>query len=321
MLEQITKSANSVDQSNNLMHSYSSIISPQEYNSLMTNEHLYISTADMYMFKVIEKLAKEKRLNVVEIGCGPARITQNIAKIANIELTAIDIDPVFIEYAKDILYPINKDVKVICGDVTTFKSNKSIDIVYSQGFHHHISKGKETLDYLANIYSQLSEGGIYILSDEFVPNYTSNEDRNIKLVIWYAHVIAHAARNGYMFLAREEAKTFLDDIQEGSEEQGIKSEEQIKLVLEHVQEIDQAAKRHDMVGANAYAKDFLMKLQKLFNLKLNGDMTIDLSRHDYKICDRIMREEVEGVGFAVESCKSFGPVDNIGGMSVYILRK
>lgn len=309
------------NQSYNLMHSYSSIISPEEYNNIMTNQHLYISTADMYIFKFIEKLAEKRTLNIVEIGCGPARATQNIAQIENIALTAIDIDPVFVEYAKNILSKINKNVSVECEDILKFKVNKPIDIVYSQGFHHHISKGKETLDYLSNIYSQLSEGGIYILSDEFIPDYINNEDRNIKLVIWYAHIIAHAARKGYMFLAREEAKTFLDDIQEGYEEQGIKSEEQINLVLDHFKEIDLAARSNDMIKANDYAQDFLIKLEQLFNLKLNGDMTIDLSRHDYKICDRILREEVEKVGFTVETCSSFGPIENIGGMSVYILRK
>lgn len=305
----------------NLMKSYSSIIGPEDYNNLMTNEHLYISTADRYIVRTIEKMAEDRSLNVVEIGCGPGRVTQSVAKIENIELTALDVDPVFIEYAKSILTPINKNIKVISSDILAFKANKPVDIFYSQGFHHHISKGEETLEYLNNIYSQLSKGGIYILSDEFVPNYVNNQDRDIKLVIWYAHVIAHADRHGYKFLAREEAKTFLDDIQEGSQEHGVKSEEQIQLVLDHVQEIDQAARINDMVTANSYAQDFLIKLKKIFNLKLNGDITIDLSRHDYKICDIVLKEEIEKVGFSVEICKSFGPIDNIGGMSVYILRK
>lgn len=311
-----------LDQTENLMLSYSSIIGPEDYNEIMTNEHLYINTADRYIKKIIEEYALENHLKVTELGCGPARVARLIATIKNIDLTAVDIDPVFCEYTKKIADENNFKINIICSDMGDYNPIEKADIFYSQGFHHHVAKGYETQKYLSNIYNGLKDGGYYIISDEFIPNYIDENDRNLKLVIWYSHIIAHALRHNYNFLATEEAKTLLDDLQEGAKDKGIKSQEQLNLVLSVVEDIDNAAKSNDMVKAEEYAKNFLSQLAKLFSISLESlEKEMYLSRRDYKICDKVLREEVQHAGFSVEKCKSFGPIENIGGMSVYILRK
>jgi|GEM_PF-2348606 SAM-dependent methyltransferase len=311
-----------LDQLDNLMLSYSSIIGPEEYNAIMTDEHLYIDIADRYIKKTITEKSKDNRLQVVELGCGPARVLRVMVDINNIDLTAVDIDPVFCDYTKKIIHKKNPNVDIICSDIGDYKPTSLVDIFYSQGFHHHVAKGPETQKYLTNIYNNLKEGGCYILSDEFVPHYTDNNDRNTKLVIWYSHIIAHALRNSYNFLATEEAKTLLDDLQEGAEDKGIKSQEQLNLVLSYVEKIDVAAKSDNMSQSEEYAENFLNDLSQLFSINIESlEKEMYLSRRDYKICDKVLRQEVEQVGFIIEKCKSFGPIDNIGGMSVYILRK
>ena len=306
----------------NLMLSYSSIISSEDYNHLMTNEHLYINTADKFIEKTITRKSTNKRLQVVELGCGPARVASFIAEIRNIDLTAVDIDPVFCEYARKIANQNKLALNVICSDIASYKHPQPVDIFYSQGFHHHVSKGKETKKYLSNIYNQLTDDGCYILSDEFVPEYTDANDRDIKLVIWYSHIIGHALSNNFKFLAVEEAKTLLDDLQEGHETHGLKSQEQLDLVLAYSKKINTEAKANNISQAEIYSKDFLKDLNKLFNLRPDqSDPSMNLSRRDYKICDKVLRTEAEQSGFIVDEVKSFGPIKNIGGMSVYILRK
>lgn len=313
---------NNANLTDNLMLSYSSIISSEDYNHLMTNEHLYIEAADKYIEKIIKEKSASKHLQVVELGCGPARIARSIAKIDNIDLIAVDIDPVFCEYAAEIAQKNHLKMNVICSDIGLFKHSKPVDIFYSQGFHHHVQKGKETHKYLSNIYNQLAVGGYYILSDEFIPNYTEASGRDTKLVIWYSHVIAHALRNNHNFLAREEAKTLLDDLQEGSSNKGLKTENQINLVLNYVEKIDIEAKANNILQAEAYTKNFLNDLNRLFNINPNKlDHSMNLSRRDYKICDIDFRKEIDNVGFTIEKVKSVGPVENIGGMSIYIMRK
>lgn len=302
-----------------LMRSYSSIIGPEDYNELMTNQHLYIDVSDRFINKKISEICANGKKNVIELGCGPGRVSQLIANLNGIEYIGVDIDPVFINYASSII--TSKNAKFIVADIETVSFEQPVDIFFSQGFHHHIRKGENTDKYLVNIYKQLVPGGVYILSDEFIPDYSDNGDRNIRLVIWYSHVIANAHKNGYHFLAYEEAKTLLDDIYEGEEDSGIKSKEQLQLVLESSTAIDTEARADNILKARELAQDFLFKLEQISNVKLNGDITLDLSRHDYKISDRVLREEVTKAGFIVEDVRSFGPIDNIGGMTVYLLRK
>lgn len=307
------------DQLNSLMDSYSSIISPEDYNHIITFEHLYIRAADNFIEKIIRDLAAEKTKEVVEIGCGPARVLQNIAKIPNINLTGVDADSVFLEYAARIID--NPSVNFRCEKIENFIHDKKVDIFYSQGFHHHVEKGEPTRNYLASIYNQLNSGGVYILSDEFIPNYGSENERSVKLVIWYAHIINNAMINNYNFLAVEEAKTLLDDLQEGDVNIGYKNDDQIHFTLSKVAEIDNAARECKLELAEQYAQEYLYQITKMFNTQQSNNLNMDLSRKDYKICDLVLRKEVEEVGFNIQATKTYGPIDNIGAMVVYILQK
>ena len=113
----------------------------------------------------------------------------------------------------------------------------------------------------------------------------------------------------------------LDDLFEGRTAENVKSLEQISFVLSKVEAIDKLSRQANLVMATQLAEEFLAELEAYHNLNLHGDLTVDLSRGDYKICDRVFREEVENVNFRIEDVQHFGYVETIGGMSVYILRK
>ncbi|MGN6671332.1 MAG: hypothetical protein ACTHJ4_07340, partial [Candidatus Nucleicultricaceae bacterium] len=164
-------------------------------------------------------------------------------------------------------------------------------------------------------------GGYYILIDEFIPHYTTPQEREIRIVIWYAHVIAHALRHHYLYLAQEESKILLDDLYEGRSAGNIKSQEQIDLVLRRVETIDRAAREGKLEEAKALSNTFLLELEGYHNLEKHGDLTIDLSRGDFKISDQALKKEVEKVGFIIEEAKAFGHAETIGSVSVYILKK
>ena len=65
----------------------------------------------------------------------------------------------------------------------------------------------------------------------------------------------------------------------------------------------------------------ILKLEDDHNLETIGDNTIDLSRHDYKICNKVLESEIYETGFSVECIKAFGPINDIGAMVVYVLKK
>ena len=125
---------------------------------------------------------------------------------------------------------------------------------------------------------------------------------------------------GFDYLAQEEAKTLLDDIYEGRTENFLKSDQQIKRVLEFAVYVDRITKK-DITAAMNEALEFLIDLEKNENIMASGDKSIDLSRGDYKICEKVLLEELSSTNFKIIDKKEIGPVQTIGGMVVYVLKK
>lgn len=302
----------------NIGDTYSKIIHPAAYNQIVSNEHLYIASADKFMLKKIREYTFPGA-EVVELGCGPARTLPLVSEVEEISLSGIDTDNEFLLYAQEVMKDSN--TRIISADVETYQHDKQVDIFYSHGLHHHVAKGAKTQNYLRNVYNNLRNGGYYILIDEFIPDYETPQERELKIVIWYSHVIAHAIRHSHSYLAQEESKILLDDIYEGRANINIKSQEQIDLVLSSVDTIDQAAKNGDLEKAKKLSKEFLSALESCHNLIKHGDLTLDLSRGDFKICDKVFKEEARMASFNIIDVKAFGPAETIGSLSVYTLKK
>ena len=298
---------------------YSQIISPEDYNKIMSQEHLYISLGDRAIKEFIEEeVSNNKAKEVVELGCGPARIITLMSDIPDIKLTGIDHDASFIDHAKKAIKIRKLNINIKQADVVTYIHENLVDIFYSQGFHHHIKKGKHVELYLQNLHKQLKDGGVYILADEILAEYKNNAERLVNAVIWYSHIISSAKKSGFNYLAQEEAKTLLDDINESN---NIKTKEQIELVLNSADVINNIACSGDIKKVRSFTEGFLNKFQRSFNTTFQGDETLDLSRGDYKICESELVKEIEEQGFKLQKSKTFGPGKGIGSMSVYLFRK
>lgn len=292
---------------------YSEIISPIEYNKIMNEEHLYISTSDDIIKEIIKKLSKNSKKEVVEIGCGPGRFSSKISLIKNISLSAIDIDLIFLEFAKKFDLTTN----FIQSEIQEYRHTQKVDIFISQGLHHHIDKGKVTQKYLLNVFSQLNDNGVYILSDEFLPEYTSEKERNILSILWYSHIIASAKDSNYLYLAQEEAKTLLDDLFIQTKQH--KNESHLTLILESAITIN------NLILCNEINKAKDLAISLLEDIHRNSDFSIDLSllksRGDFKICESVLKNEINLAGFEIKEKYRVGPEQDIGGMIVYILGK
>lgn len=302
---------------------YSSIISAADYMELMTKQHLFIAAADKEICRsTVERVLRGAR-NIVELGCGPGRLLKplqsSLKVFKDVKLSGVDLDPVFLEYARSIVDATR--TQIIEADVRLFQPLEPVDIFLSQGFHHHVQKGDAVNDYLSNVRTQMSEGGVYILGDEFLPDYHDEEERRVKAVIWYAHIISNAIKKGHNYLAQEEAKTLIDDLNEADIPDSIKTQDQIQLVLKRVQKIEAASASKDLKNANKLAERLLETLACMRNYQATGDQTVDLSRGDYKICDEVLKEELEAAGLFVERVKHIGPIKTVGAMSVYTIKK
>lgn len=299
---------------------YSQIISAEEYNHQVSNEHLYMAQADSFLEQlIIDHCQNRDSSNIVELGSGPGRILPLIRNAApNADITAVEIDPVFISYCD--AFAKKNNITLVQSDVENYRHNTPVDIFISHGLHHHVTKGLKTDTYLNNIKNSLKNDGRYFLVDEFLPNYANDKEREIRTIIWHSHIIAHAARKGFSNLAIEEAKILLDDVQEGRGVQWFKNIDQVKFVLESVQSIDEAARSKNSAEALPIVEQFLEKLETMINHIPTGDRTLDLSRHDFKISLEQLKSELNNACLVIEAIKAFGKIDTIGGVVVCVLK-
>jgi SAM-dependent methyltransferase len=302
------------------MSLYSEIITPERYNQIISLEHLYIAQADRAIANFIKEKSNGQEVpqQVVELGCGPGRILPLMSELNNIILTAVDHDELFLSHAKNLAASFTTPVRLVLNSVADYRHSNAVNIFYSQGVHHHIPKGAILKKYLNNIYEQLIPGGYYIISDEMLPEYRDEIERCYRLVVWYCHIIAHAILHHFEYLASEEAKTLLDDLSEGGLNVGVKTQEQLQLILDMAVEIDTC----DNLTKRQQLCDLLLtELVKLRQYKLSGDSTMDKSRRDYKICQQALYDEIERHGFEVEAQTLIGPIEDKGGMGIYAIRK
>jgi len=299
-----------------IVQDYSSIISPWDYNNIISEQHVYISWADQIVKQQIKHFKDDNNLlacNVVEIWCWPWRVSDLIGSIDWVKLLWVDIDSVFLDYAKE-----NNEVdniKFKYHNIIQSTFSEKFHVAYSIWMHHHLEKWKDTVHYLSNVYNSLLEWWVYIVSDEFLPEYTWDEDRDIKAIIWYSHVIAQALKNWHDFLAIEEAKTLLDDLSISHNQENIKTKEQIDMVLKFVLDIDGASEK------NTLAYDLHKEIIGVINYNRSDDITVDLSRWDFKISDSVFRGEIKNIWFDIIDRIDVWPVNTIGWMSVYVLKK
>lgn len=302
---------------------YSDIVAPEEYNRQI-GQHLYISDADEIISAILHQHVINLRqiCELLELGPGPARLLPLLSNIPGTNLTGIDHDPIFVDYGRSLLQERRSTATLLQADVLTYKHPKKIDAVVSQGFHHHVPKGHETIAYLANVRDQLSPQGIYVLGDEFLPHYENKEMRYRKAVIWYSHIIAHALRNGHEGLAKGEAETLQDELSQCDSEEMRKH--QTPLILEWAPRISQAAQKEDWEEVNQCVEVFIGERSEI-SMHISGreegtQRQPVPSRGDFKICHAVFQKEVEEAGFQIIGVSSIGPIHTIGAMVVYTLK-
>jgi SAM-dependent methyltransferase len=281
--------------------SYSELITAENYNRMMTKEHLYIAQSDRVICHLLKKFRSEvsEVRQVLEIGSGPMRITRQILDSLRdgnkpFELTILDHDPKFVEYSKQVIESQQLPITIFESDITTFEPNSKIDIAISQGFHHHIDP-----EYLLNLRKILSQNGIYIIGDEFIAPYNDVGERKINALIWYSHIIANAQHRGYYQLAWEEAKTFLDDIS-ANKLINPKNEDLIRYIITKSCEIQESAKGEPI------AKNVLDEIAGS-NIQTNEPI-MNLSRGDNKISKEVFVAQAQDSGFGHKLIKSIEPI-------------
>ncbi len=308
---------------------YSKIISPAKYNALM-EQHIYIPQTDAVLCRLISEMAAAYeyvgwtgQLRIVEVGCGPGRLTHKLIERvpSPFSVTALDHDRGFIDYAHAHQVDSPSRALFLEHDVTVgLLGMKGIPVVVSMGFHHHVPRPEGVQAYLTSIRDALAPGGVYFLADEFLAHYATEYERMMRIAVWYGVVIEAACRLGDPSggeLAIEETKTMLDDMGV------VKSQELIANALMLATLIGEVA----LGDSRALVPDRVSNLLRLVEAHKQGPITdtddpaIALNRGDHKICHAVFQEEVTEAGFKIAGIETVGPQATIGGLTVYALQK
>lgn len=287
---------------------YSQIISARTYTEIMS-QHIYMQEADNIVAGTALKHATSvsKVPTILEIGCGPGRITKLlIGQGANVH--GADIDQAFLQEAQNAV----PQATFVQADLITYQHPTLVDVVVSHGLHHHIHP-----NHLQTVARYIKPGGVYVLGDEFLPHYDTNSERQLRAIAWYAHVIAEALSSNHSVLATEETKTLLDDLFYGLSLQ--KTEARIELVLHNAPKINELFRQQHWTKFDHTINEVFEEV--IASPETEASSKLKLSRGDYKICHAEFIKQLEGTGFEIEDLQTVGPTNTIGGFKIYVLKK
>ena len=173
----------------------SKTIGLKEYDQFMDQN----PTEQEYMIVAINKIHKDrKKLKILEIGAGTGRFTKKMIKyFPECSFQLIEPDKECILELRKMLS--NEDVRIIQIPVEEADFDIKFDIIcMATAFHHIHYKHKESI--LKKIFSWFSDNGFFVLSDNFIADY-SNEQERIKVLIeyhdkWISDCVKNADKEG-----------------------------------------------------------------------------------------------------------------------------
>ena len=312
---------------------YGKTISIEDYvNGLQA--HPYIPQSDRCIADLIKKhLADKEKSKVLDLGCGPARLTTSIAgENQNHEFIGIDSSPEFLNNA--ILHRGNitgnntflvldhfEDIAMSTGSNIVLNPDNPFQVIFMQGVWHHIH-GETRHTWLEKIKTLLADDGILIIGDEYIPDYEDEGERKLFLVRFYAHIIGEAIRGGFSVLAEEEAKNLVDDVTAGGEGAGMMDGLLLSTIFKHSTEIN------NTMFHNINHMAGLTKSERLLSIILGETRLLEKEgsrdsfyRGDFKVSMTENIKEMESFGFSLKEKFTFGPTNHIGGMGVIVFNK
>jgi hypothetical protein len=171
--------------------------------------------------------------------------------------------------------------------------NGPVDLLLSAGAHHHLPSG-----YLNHAHSLLNKGGVFVLADEFCPEYCTPEDiaelseaKQIRIV------------NGYVLISDEEVAAFEADQTVPARAQAMEARRRKALWHWYRHVVDHAMERGHVEVAVA-------------ELTSARDDLITGCDAEHKLSPYIAERQLELAGFEIMAKHVFGPPDDVSLQSI-----
>jgi SAM-dependent methyltransferase len=261
---------------------------------LMRRGHPYLEESVEILIARIQERAKRlgRPARIFEIGCASGMLTQRIAALLpDADIVAQEELPLFAEHARRRL----RDCAVTIYTRPLQTWERPVDIFYSAGTHHHLPH-----EYLGHVRRLLAPGGIYLVDDEFCPEYCRAE---------HAERVARGdilqIESGYVFTSARELAAFRRD----------------GKVPEHVAELERR-RQQALWRWYRFVVDYAMEHGSTAvasaELRSASDDLVSGSEAEHKFSPAIVERQFAMAGFRQLSKQMIGPANDVERQSFFV---
>jgi SAM-dependent methyltransferase len=258
----------------------------RDINVLMREGHVYIADVEQLCIDLVERHARRlgRPAKLLEIGCASGILAERVAlRVPDLAVTGHEEYLPFATMARERL----QGTRVVLETGPLEALTEPVDILLSAGAHHHLPSG-----YLHHARKLLREGGVFVLADEFCPEYCTPQDR--------AHLarapVVHLA-NGYVLTSEAEIAAF--------EREGIVSARARDM---------EARRRRALWHWYRYVVDQAMSGDHIevavAELTSARDDLVTGCEAEHKLAPSIVERQLEIAGFRTLAKHVFGPTDD-----------
>lgn len=295
---------------------YSDVIDPKEYTSWLM-KHLWIPQIDsLTLQKIVETTQKLltnslENVTIIELGCGPGRLTNRIAQLfsdtLNVKIIWVDSDQSFIDQA--IQWITTTNIEYIHSKLP--KNCPKWDIFLAYGVWHHLDNKGERIAWKEMIKEKMSDNWSLFIWDEFIADYDNEQKRIYNAALLYLNVIWdwYNIANEIDELVKIEIMNLVEDLFGSGYGKGVIREDDFEQIAILCSET-----KHKLESEwynNYDISPFIKKIVSLTERAHQSGLICE-SRGDYKIS--VSKQVTELDGFALRSVHFSGNSKLYGGM-------
>lgn len=318
---------------NHIIQDYGATITPERYMNALQG-HQYILQSDQCILNIIKEYrknvwgeSKTEPIHIIDIGCGPGRLTHKIGKMGPEYFTyGLDISESFIAFAKK-NNPHGNQGYFLCEDFSNPPTNSfvpSAEIILMQEVMHHVHDADRAV-FFKRAFDLLKKNGILIIGNEFIKDYESEDERIMNVAKFYLHIIDEARKGGFGEFAEEKAKNLIDDCFSGTKYAGYATKKTFEHIYQYAHMINEMFYSHGSVaGLNFEANNQIRNMFEYIKRSvenLTQSSADNFNRGDYKVSINVFAGEAALYGFKLQNKYEIGPVKYLGGMGVLVFSK
>jgi SAM-dependent methyltransferase len=249
----------------------------------MRQGHVYVADVERLCIELVERHCREceRPVRLLEIGCASGITSKRLAeRLPYASITAHEEYAPFARLARERLEGTR--VELCAGPIDDLHG--PFDVILSAGAHHHLPSS-----YLNQVRALVRDDGIFVLADEFCPEYCSEEQ---------LHHIARApvihVANGYVLTSAAEVDAYAQD--ETLPARACQMEASRRQALWHWYRyvVDEAMRGNHIEVAIA-------ELQSAHDDLITGETA------EHKLAPSIVERQLALAGFEVREKHVFGP--------------